>query len=147
MYTRILVPTDASELSAKAIDPAIALASGLGSELVILYVAPRYPRSYLEGGATVSQEDAVRTEKLWAEKGEAAIAHAVDKAKAKGVKARSVVVKSDLVAESILATVKKEDCKLVVMASHGRKGVSRLLLGSETQHVLTHGSVPVLVIR
>jgi nucleotide-binding universal stress UspA family protein len=58
-----------------------------------------------------------------------------------------VVTQSDLVAEAILAAAKTSECDLVVMASHGRKGVSRLLLGSETQHVLTHGDVPVLVLR
>ena len=54
---------------------------------------------------------------------------------------------SDLVAESIIKAVKKHKCDLIVMASHGRKGIKRILLGSETQHVLTHSSVPVLVLR
>jgi nucleotide-binding universal stress UspA family protein len=56
-------------------------------------------------------------------------------------------VRSDLVAEAILTAAKKHKCDLVVMASHGRKGIKRILLGSETQHVLTHGSLPVLVLR
>jgi nucleotide-binding universal stress UspA family protein len=64
-----------------------------------------------------------------------------------GVKARAVIASSDLVAESIISAVKKQKCDLVVMASHGRKGIKRILLGSETQHVLTHSSVPVLVLR
>jgi nucleotide-binding universal stress UspA family protein len=63
------------------------------------------------------------------------------------VKAKAAISRSDLVAESILATVKKNKCDLVVMASHGRKGLKRILLGSETQHVLTHSTVPVLVLR
>uniref|UniRef100_UPI003A93B8EF universal stress protein n=1 Tax=Comamonas sp. TaxID=34028 RepID=UPI003A93B8EF len=54
---------------------------------------------------------------------------------------------SELVAESIVETAKKRDCDLIVMASHGRKGLQRLLLGSETQHVLTHSHIPVLVLR
>ena len=58
-----------------------------------------------------------------------------------------MVAHSDLVAESILAAAKKHKCDLIVMASHGRKGIKRLLLGSETQHVLTHGNLPVLVLR
>jgi nucleotide-binding universal stress UspA family protein len=58
-----------------------------------------------------------------------------------------VTARSDLVAEAILAAARKNRCDLVVMASHGRKGIKRLLLGSETQHVLTHGSIPVLVLR
>ena len=57
------------------------------------------------------------------------------------------IAHSDLVAESIVEAAKKHDCDLIVMASHGRKGLQRLLLGSETQHVLTHSPVPVLVLR
>ena len=64
-----------------------------------------------------------------------------------GVKAKAITVRSNLVAEAILAAARKNKCDLVVMASHGRKGLKRLLLGSETQHVLTHGEVPVLVLR
>jgi nucleotide-binding universal stress UspA family protein len=88
-----------------------------------------------------------RAERQWAEQGQA-IADEVSKAAAKaGVKARAITVRSDLVAEAILGAVRKNRCDLVVMASHGRKGLKRLLLGSETQHVLTHGAVPVLVLR
>jgi len=64
-----------------------------------------------------------------------------------GVKARGATVKSDRVAESVIAAARKHKAGLIVMASHGRKGIQRLLLGSETQHVLTHSSVPVLVLR
>lgn len=63
------------------------------------------------------------------------------------MKVKPVVTKSDLVAEAIIAAATKHDCDLIVMASHGRKGIKRLLLGSETQHVLTHSKVPVLVLR
>ena len=66
---------------------------------------------------------------------------------AEGVKTEAVVVQSDLVAESIMSAAKKYKCDLVVMASHGRKGIEGVLLGSETQHVLTHSDVPVLVLR
>ncbi len=66
---------------------------------------------------------------------------------AKGVKVKPVIVKSDLVSEAVIATAKKHKCDLVVMASHGRRGIKRLLLGSETQLVLTHSHIPVLVLR
>ena len=56
-------------------------------------------------------------------------------------------MRSDVVSDAILSTIKKQGCDLVVMASHGRKGIKRLLLGSETQHVLTHATVPVLVLK
>ena len=64
-----------------------------------------------------------------------------------GVQAKGVTTHSDLIAEAIIATVNKHGCDLIVMASHGRRGISRLLLGSETTHVLTHSPVPVLVLR
>ena len=108
---------------------------------------PRYPTSYFEGGTDVAPAEVARVERLWAEQGQS-LADEVGKAAEKaGVKARAVTVRSDLVAEAILAAARKNKCDLVVMASHGRKGLKRLLLGSETQHVLTHGNIPVLVLR
>jgi nucleotide-binding universal stress UspA family protein len=71
----------------------------------------------------------------------------VTQAKGSKVTAKGVVTQSDHVAESIIAVAKKHKCDLVVMASHGRKGIKRVLMGSETQHVLTHSNVPVLVLR
>jgi nucleotide-binding universal stress UspA family protein len=68
-------------------------------------------------------------------------------AKAKGVTAKAVVVKSDIVSDALIAAAKKHKADLIVMASHGRRGIKRLLLGSETQQVLTHAGLPVLVLR
>ena len=147
MYQRILVPTDGSELSRKAVSSAIDLAARLGSELIALYVAHRYPMSHFEGDITISRGDVARIEKQSTDKGRATVDAVTAAAQQAGVKARGLVVQSDLIAESIQAAVEKDNCDLVVMASHGRKGVSRLLLGSETQHVLTHSKVPVLVLR
>jgi nucleotide-binding universal stress UspA family protein len=147
MYRKILVPTDGSALSKKAVRSALELASTLGAEVVALNVVPRYPTSYFEGAISVSPTEVARVEKLWAEQGQD-LADEVGKAAAKaGVQAKAVTLRSDLVAEAILATARKHKCDLVVMGSHGRRGLKRLLLGSETQHVLTHGSLPVLVLR
>lgn len=147
MYKKILVATDGSPLSKKAVRSAIDLAATVGAELVALYVVPRYPVSYFEGGVTISSQDVARIEKQWADKGQAVVDAVSAVAQAEGIKSRAVVSRSDLVAESILSAVKKYKCDLVVMASHGRRGLKRILLGSETQHVLTHSSVPVLVLR
>jgi nucleotide-binding universal stress UspA family protein len=147
MYQRILVATDGSDLSRTAVRSAIDLAAAIGAELVALYVVPRYPVSYFEGGITISIQDIARAEKQWSDKGQAVVDEAQKEAQAQGVKAKAVLVQSDLVAESIMAAATKHDCDLVVMASHGRKGIKRVLLGSETQHVLTHSTVPVLVLR
>ena len=147
MYKRILVPTDGTALSKGAVRSALALAAALGAEVVALNVVPRYPMSYFEGGVSIAPSEVSRVEKQWAERGQA-VADAVLEAAAKaGVKAKAVTMQSDLVAESILAAVRRHKCDVVVMASHGRKGLKRLLLGSETQKVLTHGKVPVLVLR
>ena len=83
----------------------------------------------------------------WSDKGQAVVDEVQKEAQSLGVKARGVVAQSDLVAESIMSAATKHNCDLVVMASHGRKGIKRVLLGSETQHVLTHSTVPVLVLR
>ena len=147
MYEKILVATDGSTLSKKAVRSAIELASAVQAELVALYVVPRYPISYFEGGITVSSQDIARTEKQWADQGQEVVDAVQQAAQAKGVKAKAIVSKSDLVAEAIMSTAKKSKCDLIVMASHGRKGFKRILLGSETQHVLTHSSIPVLVLR
>jgi nucleotide-binding universal stress UspA family protein len=147
MYRKLLVATDGSPLSKKAVRSAIDLAAALGAELVALYVVPRYPVSYFEGGVTIPAQEVSRIEEQWSQKGQAVVDAVLQTATAAGVKAKAVVSRSELVAESILAAVKKHRCDLVVMASHGRKGLKRILLGSETQQVLTHGSVPVLVLR
>lgn len=147
MYQRILVPTDGSALSKKAVKGAIELAAALDAELVALNVVPRYPTAYFEGGVSVLPAEVARVEKEWAEQGQALAEAASTAAARAGVKARATTVRSDLVAEAILAAARKHKCDLVVMASHGRKGFKRLLLGSETQHVLTHGNIPVLVLR
>ena len=147
MYQRILVATDGSTLSKKAVRNSIGLAAATGAELFALYVVPRYPVSYFEGALTISADDVALTEKHWHDEGQAVVDRVREAALAEGVKTKAVVAHSDLVAESIMAAARKHKCDLVVMASHGRKGLKRILLGSETQHVLTHSSVPVLVLR
>lgn len=147
MYKRILVPTDGSALSQKAIQGAVDLAKAVGAEVVALHVVPRYPTSYLDGAMTRSAAEVAQIEKHWADDGQAMVDAAGALAAQAGVKVKAVTMHSDLVAEAILAAARKHDCDLVVMASHGRRGVRRLLLGSETQHVLTHGNIPVLVLR
>jgi len=147
MYQRILVATDGAALSRKAVRSAIDLAAATGAELVAVNVVPRYPINYLEGAIAISPDQVARTEKQWADKGQAIVDAVRDEAQARGIKAKSVVMYSDLVAESIMSAAKKNKCDLIVMASHGRKGIKRVLLGSETQQVLTHTATPVLVLR
>jgi len=147
MVTRMLVATDDTELSRKAVTSAIELAAATGAELVALHVVPRYPTAYFEGAIAFAPDEIGRVEKSWALKGEGLVSDTVRLAKAAGVSARGVTMQSDAVAESIIAAAGKHACDLVVMASHGRRGIGRILLGSETLHVLTHCATPVLVLR
>lgn len=147
MYQRILVATDGSTLSKKAVSSAIALAAATGAELVALKVVARYPMSYFEGGVAMPATEIERVEKQWADNGQAIVDAVQKSALAKGVRTKAITVKSDLVSDAIIAAAKKNRCDLIVMASHGRRGVKRLLLGSETQLVLTHSHIPVLVLR
>jgi nucleotide-binding universal stress UspA family protein len=147
MYNRILVATDGSKLSKKAVDSAIALAALCGAELIALKVVPRYPQSYFEGSIPLSAEDVARVEQQWADDGQGVLDAVKKSGEAKGVKVKAVLAKSDVVSDALIAGAKKHKADIIVMASHGRKGVKRLLLGSETQHVLTHSEIPVLVLR
>ncbi len=147
MYQRILVATDGSELSSKAVDSAIALAGLLKAELFALKVVQRYARSYFEGSMPIDRKEFARIESEWVAAGQKIIDGVVATGMMCELAVHGLVVQSDLVAETVIATANKHGCDLIVMASHGRKGVSRLLLGSETQHVLTHSQVPVLVLR
>ena len=147
MYARILVATDGSSLSKKAVADAIGLAATCGAELIALKVVPRYPQAYFEGSIPLNAKDVARIEAQWSEEAQAAVDAVKKQAEAKGVKAKALVSRSDIVSDAIIAAAKKQKADLVVMASHGRKGIKRLLLGSETQQVLTHCHVPVLVLR
>ena len=147
MFKRILVATDGSSLSKKAVASAIALAAQNEAELIAVTVVPRYPTSYFEGAMTVSIDDVARAEAQWAGAAQEKLDAVAARAQAAGVKVKTAAVSSDLVAESLVKAAKKHKCDLIVMASHGRKGIKRLLLGSETQHVLTHSTLPVLVLR
>jgi len=147
MYKRILIATDGSPLSEKAVQSGLSLAALAQAQVVALKVVPRYPRSYFDGGIQTDLTDIKAIEKHWSEEAQAL----VDKVKAQGARAgvavKAVTAKSDLVAEAVIAAARKHKCDLIVMASHGHKGLKRLLLGSETQHVLTHSHIPVLVLR
>jgi nucleotide-binding universal stress UspA family protein len=147
MYKKILVATDGSTLSKKAVTHAINLAQLSGAELVALKVVPRYPQSYFEGGMVLPASDVGRIEKQWMEHSQTIVDAVAKSGSAKGVTVKAITSKSDLVSDAIIAAAKKHKCDLIVMASHGRNGVKRLLLGSETQLVLTHSTVPVLVLR
>ena len=147
MYRRILIATDGSPLSDQAIESGLSLAALCKAGVVVVKVVPLYSRSYLEGGDYTSLDDVKRIEDQWVHSAQQQLADIAATGAARGVTVKTSVMKSDLVAETLIDVAKEHDCDLIVMASHGRKGLKRLLLGSETQHVLTHSTVPVLVLR
>lgn len=147
MYQRILVATDGSNLSKKAVKSALDLAALCGAELVALKVVPRYPQSYFEGAIALPLEDIRKVEENWTAQGQAVVDAVKKSGASRGITVKAIIVKSDVVSEAVLAAARKQKCDLIVMASHGRKGIKRLLLGSETQHVLTHADIPVLILK
>ena len=147
MYKKILIATDGSSLSKKAVGNGLALAESLGAEIVIVKVVGRYISSYFEGGYILPNEDVERIEKQWSDEAQVSVDAVKQMAARKGLKAKAVVVRSNYVADAIISTATKNKCHLIVMSSHGRRGIKGILLGSETQHVLTHSKIPVLVLR
>ena len=147
MYQHILLATDGSELSGKAVQHALALAKLGQSQITAINISPIYPRSYFEGSSVVDMKEVENIQKGWHDAAQAVVDKVAAQGAAEGVPVKALVVQSDLVAEALLKTAEKEHCDLIVMASHGYKGLKRLLLGSETQHVLTHATIPVLVLR
>jgi nucleotide-binding universal stress UspA family protein len=147
MYQKILIATDGSTLSKKAVTNGLQLAALTGASIVVLKVVPRYPISYFEGGVALSVNNVAGVEKQWADAAMAVVKKVQEAAEAEGIKAKALTVSSDFTAEAIVNAAKKYKCDLIVMASHGRRGMKRLLMGSETQHVLTHSHIPVLVLR
>lgn len=148
MYKRIFLPTDGSKLSTKAIKAGIALARSLNASVTIFHAYPAF-RQVMDEGYLFPATDEIRLRyeeqaRAHTEKILAAAAKLAEKA---GVRCSSVAVCGDRVYEEIIAASKKKRCDLIVMASHGRKGLSSLLLGSETAKVLTHSTIPVLVVR
>lgn len=144
MYKRILVPTDGSERSVKAVEGAARFAKPLGATLVIMTVVEPYSYTNLAEYRPESIEQ--YDERVTAEAEER-----LNEAKAivdgLGVENRTVMTKSFSPAEAIVEQAEKNGCDLIVMASHGRKGIAAVLLGSETQKVLTHSHFPVMVYR
>jgi nucleotide-binding universal stress UspA family protein len=151
MYSHILIATDGSELAQKGVDHGLSLAKQLGSKVTILNVSePLSP--YLFGGemgagAAVASIDF----EAYRRQQRDAATTVLDKAKAAaagaGVPVDTLYVEEMRPAEAIVDTAKERNCSLIIMASHGRRGLGRLFLGSQTIEVLTHSPIPVLVVR
>lgn len=148
MFKNILVPTDGSELSRKAAQKAVELAKSIGARVTGLHVAPAYhpqvnddyyvPRHYLTPAQFAEKTKEV-AEKYLAPITKAAVASRVD--------AEAHYINSDFPADAIVQAAKKYKCDAIVMGSHGRTGLTQFFLGSQTQKVIAHTKLPVVVLR
>jgi nucleotide-binding universal stress UspA family protein len=146
MYKHILVPTDGSKLSLKAAKTAATLAGQLGARITAIYVIEPYmPPIGAEGAVYYGGYSPKEYEKGMREVAAKALAKVSAAAKGTRVDALAVIDRSPW--EAIVKAAKQKKCDLIVMSSHGRRGLESLLLGSETQKVLTHSKTPVLVCR
>lgn len=149
MFKHILVPTDGSPLSDEAAARAIALAQTTGARLTIFNTSAEAPFPVTNFGED-GRYDPAKAEAFAqgaAAHGQAIVAALLAQAQAAGVPAEAVVEPGAAPGEAIIRVAESRGCDLIVMASHARSGLSALLLGSETQTVLTHCKIPVLVFR
>jgi len=145
MYKSILIPTDSSELAGKAVQHGIAFAKESGAKITVLTVWEPF---HVFTFNTRSVEDTPELYKKDMQKFAAkTLDAAANAAKAAGVACDTVQVEHEHPYQAIIDTARSKGCDLIVMASHGRRGVSAIVLGSETVKVLTHSKIPVLVHR
>ena len=147
MYKKILVATDGSDLSGQAVDHAVQLARLAGAELYALTVIAPAQVSYWEGTTRYQMQDSSRIDDQNEEIGRKIAQTVKERAAGQGLTAHAITVKSEMIAESIVSAAEKYQCDVIVMASHGRRGINRILLGNETLNVLTQSKIPVLVLR
>jgi nucleotide-binding universal stress UspA family protein len=153
MYKHLLVPTDGSKLSLKALDTALGVARALDAKVTVLTVTPSYPPIYAGDGFVLEPLTAKEWKGIYDKKNadvNAEVTKRVNKlqaGKAYPVTTDFVAVSDDDPYQAIINAAKRRKCDLIVMASHGRRGVSAILIGSETTKVLTHSKIPVLVCR
>ena len=148
MYKHILIATDGSELAAKGVEHGLALAKPLGAKVTVLMVTePLTPRAARAAMAAGVRDPAGRYDLAIDETMKERFAVIEKDAAAQGVEVELVHEIDEYPAEAIVRSAKLLGCDLIVMSSHGRRGAKRLILGSQTAEVVTHTTVPVLVIR
>ena len=147
MYKNLLVATDGSKLSDKAVAHAIGLAQAVKASLTAFYAAPDFPMPAYADGVVYEPVSRKEYAKLAAEDAQKVLGAVETKSEAAGVSCKTAFAIASAPWEAILAAAKKNKCDAIVMASHGRRGISAVLLGSETQKVLTHSKLPVIVVR
>jgi nucleotide-binding universal stress UspA family protein len=147
MFKHILIPTDGSDLSKKAIKKGIEFAKKIKARVTTIHVVPEFKVIADESFVSLTPEAKRRFEEESLRRARKMLDSIVQQAKAQGVRCAAVAEANDLPYQQIIATAKSSKCDLILMASHGRRGIASVLLGSETAKVLTHSTIPVLVVR
>lgn len=147
MFKHILVPTDGSSLSTDTVKRAVTFAKEIGAKISFFYAKPDYPVAYYGEGALIDPTTPEKFAEMADKQARELLGAATAIAGEAGVGCTSVSTISDIPYEAVIEAASSSGCDLIFMASHGRKGISGLLLGSETQKVLTHSKIPVLVYR
>ncbi len=148
MYKHILLPTDGSELSENAAKSCLAFAKSIGARVTGLYVLQEYtPILATEGFGYVDPQTVEQFEKSAESYAKNCLESIRKKADAAGVDCDCVVETDFHIYEAIIRTAGEKGCDLIWMASHGKRGITGLLLGSETSKVLTHSAIPILVYK
>ena len=145
MYTNILIPTDGSELAGKAVRHGIALAQRIGAEVTALTVSP--PFHTFTTDTQMIEDTPAQYQTRVRDHAEKTLGAVADAAQTAGVNCEIVHLEHEHPYRAIIDTADAKACHLIVMASHGRQGISAIVLGSETLKVLTHCKIPVLVHR
>lgn len=147
MFKHLLLPTDGSKLSDEAVTRGIAFASETGAKVCFLHVMPEYVVDAFAEFPSAAQTSFNDFMKATEETAKTVLGAAEKKAKLAGVACESVSIRHGQPWKAIIDVAGGRACDLIFMASHGRRGISALVLGSETHKVLTHSSIPVLVFR
>ena len=147
MFKHILVPTDGSQLSSETVKRAIGFAREAGARVTFFYAKPDYPVAFYGEGALIDPTTPEKFAELAEQQAGEILAVCMSEAEASGVPCAKLSITSDIPYEAIIEGANQAECDLIFMASHGRRGISGMLLGSETQKVLTHSKIPVLVYR
>ena len=147
MFKHLLVPTDGSELSEGTVRRAISFAKDAGAQITFFYAQPDFPMPIYGEGALIDPTTPEQFARASALEAEEILSRAKAAAEAEGVNVATDTTVNEVPYEAIIDAAARHGCDLIFMASHGRRGLASLLLGSETHKVLTHSTVPVLVYR
>ena len=147
MFKHILVPTDGSDFSQETVRRAVSFAKEAGARITAFYAMPDYPVSFYGEGGLIDPISPEQFAALAEQQAKEILGFVETLCQQASVEYSGKTATSDVPYEAIIEAATQSDCDLIFMSSHGRRGFSALLLGSETQRVLTHSKIPVLIYR